>query len=74
MATPKTNTPATPKKGINWETVKTVTIAVLITGIVAFIAGAYTMSHYQGDVLSAAKAMTPSAAAQAPAAEAPASK
>lgn len=67
MATPKTNTPAAPKKARNWETVKTVTIAVLITGILAFIAGAYTMGHYQQNVLSAAKAMTPSAAAQAPA-------
>lgn len=70
MATPQTKTT---KNKTNWETVKTVTIAVLITGILAFIAGAYTMSHYQDNVLSAAKAITPTAEAQAPA-DAPASK
>lgn len=62
----KTQTPAkAPKKARNLETLKTVTIAVLITGIAAFAAGAWTMNHYNDKMTNAVKAVQPTASAQA---------
>lgn len=58
------------------ETIKTVAIAVLITGILSFAAGAWTMNHYSDKIVETAHSLqTPTASAAAPAAaEAPASK
>lgn len=75
MANKNTTTQApakAPKKARNLETLKTVTIAVLITGITAFAGGAWTMNHYNDKMTTAVKAMQPTATAQA--APAPASK
>jgi len=64
--TPQTNAAAAaPKAKRSYETLKTITIAVLITGILAFAAGAWTMHHFNGEVISAAKAIQPTASAAA---------
>lgn len=54
MANPKNkNTNPKSTKKINWETIKTVTIAILATGIIAFIAGAWTMHQFNGKLAQA---------------------
>lgn len=64
----KNTNPKSTKK-INWETIKTVTIAILATGIIAFIAGAWTMHQFNGTLAQAVEqAQQPAESAAAAAA------